>query len=221
MSLIYETPGSNIHELLIVGIGYRVDAERIKGLAQWAAWRTHDLTPVERNEIEEYWNKRLSSLVNDNPPEVQTGGAASFLEAIREEVIPFVESRYRAASDNRGLAGFSYGGLFTLYTLFHDTGLFMRYFAGSPTMWDELFEYEEFYASSHDDLDARVFMTAGSNEKKLCAAMKRMADRLSSREYPGLELETWLFEGEGHASVYAASVSRALCVLYNKDWLSV
>jgi predicted alpha/beta superfamily hydrolase len=217
MSLIYETPGRNTEEIIIVGIGYKTDSDRIKGLAQWAALRTRDFTPVREEETERYWNRRLSALIGENM-EVQTGGAAQFLISLREEIVPFIEANYRVSSTDRGLAGYSDGGLFTLYALFHAPEMFTRYFAGSPSMWVQLFEYEENYAHTHNDLKARLFITAGGNESDLLEPIQRLVDHLQSRKYPRLELQTHFFEGEGHASAYAASVSRALCVLYNEEW---
>jgi predicted alpha/beta superfamily hydrolase len=214
MSLIYETPGFNAQEIVIVGIGYQVDDDRLKSLAQWAAWRTRDLLPERREKIEEYWKERLSPLMGGEEIQVQSGGAPQFLQCLREEIIPFIETNYRTSSSERGLAGYSYGGLFTLYSLFNATQLFTRYFAGSPTMLDKLFEYEENYASTNRDLKARLFITAGSNESDLLKPLRRMVECLQSRMYPGFEVLTYVFEDEGHSSAYAASVSRALCVLY-------
>ena len=214
MSFIYETPGFNGQEILIVGIGYQVDDNRLRGLAQWAAWRTRDLTPERSEKIEAYWQNRLSSFMGGEEIQVQSGGAHLFLRSIEEEIIPFIETNYRAASTQRGLAGYSYGGLFTLYTLFNATPLFERYFAGSPTMSDKLFEYEENYASNHSDMNARLLLTAGSKESDTLEFMRRMLASLQSRMYPGLEVLTHVFEDEGNISAGAASVSRALRMLY-------
>jgi uncharacterized protein len=217
MSLIYETPGARAEEILIVGVGYQVDSDRIRGLAQWAAWRTRDLTPVRREEVEQTWRGRLAPLLGGEEMPVQTGGAPRFLEALREEIIPFVEANYRISPADRGLAGYSYGGLFALYTLFHAPELFRRVFAGSPSMWEALFAYEQEYAARHDDLPARLFITAGEQEAELLERVQRMVDRLRSREYPGLKMLTHVFEGEGHVSAGAAAISRALRVLYYED----
>jgi len=214
MSLIYETPGTGSEGIIIVGVGYKVSEERMRGLAEWAAWRTRDLTPVRREETEQFWKEKLSALLGGEDLEIQSGGAPHFLKSLREEIIPFVEANYRVSSAERGLAGYSYGGLFTLYALFHAPELFKRYFAGSPTLWEQLFEYEEKYASTHDDLEAKIFITMGALESDLHEPIQRMVDRLRSRGYAGLEVQTHVFEGEGHESAYAASVSRALRVLY-------
>jgi predicted alpha/beta superfamily hydrolase len=214
MSLIYETPGFDVQEIIIVGIGYQVDDDRIRGLAQWAAWRTRDLLPERSEKFDAYWKDRLSSLLGGEEIQVKSGGAHHFLHAIKEEIIPFIEANYRAASKARGLAGCSYGGLFTLYVLFHEPQLFERYFAGSPTLWDKLFEYEENYASTHSDIKARLLLTAGSKETDLVEDLQRMVACLRSRMYPGLEVLTHVFEDEGHVSAGAAAISRALKILY-------
>lgn len=217
-SLIFETPGPDTPEIIIVGIGYRLDAERVRGLAQWAGWRTHDLTPTHRAEIDNWWQDRLSQIVGGELFEIHSGGAQDFLQAISEEIIPFIETNYRVISDERGLAGYSYGGLFTLYALFHKPELFKRYFAGSPTMWDQVTIDEEAYASTHSNLPAKLFITAGEKEVELLKKLSPFISKLQSRGYPGLDLSTQIFTGEGHATAAPAAISRALCVLYNPDW---
>jgi predicted alpha/beta superfamily hydrolase len=220
-SLIFETPGPDTPEILIVGIGYRVDAERVKGLAQWTAWRTHDLTPTSRVEIDKWWQDRLSQIVEGELFEIRSGGAPELLQAISGEIIPFIEANYRVISDDRGLAGYSYGGLFTLYALFHNPELFKRYFAGSPTIWDQVIDDEEAYASTHSDLPVKLFITAGEKEVDLLKKLSPFLKQLQSRNYPRLDLTTQIFTGEGHATAAPAAISRALCVLYNPDWLNL
>ena len=217
-SLIFETPGPPTPEILIVGIGYSLDADRMKALVQWSVWRTLDLTPIHRPEIDQWWVDRLSSLPGGENVEVHTGGSQDFLTCISQEVIPYIEKSYRVSSANRGLAGYSYGGLFTLYALFRSPGLFQHYFAGSPSMWEQLFVDEVDYASTHNDLPGKLLITAGANESELLEKLNIFLERLRSRKYPRLELLTQFFEGEGHASAYPASVSRALSTLYNEGW---
>lgn len=99
-SLIFETPRPNIPEIIIVGIGYQLDAVRLKGLAQWAAWRTHDLTPVSRPETDQWWSERLSPILQGETIEVHSGGAEKFLSAISDEIIPIIETIYRTSSND-------------------------------------------------------------------------------------------------------------------------
>jgi hypothetical protein len=78
-------------------------------------------------------------------------------------------------------------------------------------------EYEENYASAHGNMKTRLFLTAGSEESDVLEPLRRMLACLQSRMYPSLELITHVFEDKGHLSTYAASVSRALFVLYCED----
>jgi predicted alpha/beta superfamily hydrolase len=217
-SLIFETPGRHSPEILIVGVGYKVSPDRLRGLVEWGAWRTHDLLPVARKSVDDHGRKLLSDLLGGEQVEVHSGGAAKFLKALQKEIIPFVEQTYRVEKHDRGLAGYSDGGLFSLYALFHAPQAFQRCFAGSPTMFEEVFDYEEAYASSHTDLPARLFISLGGNELDLVEPVKRLVDRLHARKYPGLTLTTHVFPGEGHSSAYAPAIVRALCTLYNEDW---
>ncbi len=218
-SLIFETPGMNTQEIVIVGIGYSLDDDRLRGLAQYGLWRTRDLTPVRREDVEQNWAKNLARIRPGESIEVKTGAAQQFLTSIREEIIPFIEANYRVQANDRGLAGYSYGGLFTLYTLFASPQFFSRCFAGSPSMWDIVFEYEKNYASTHQDLPIKLFLTAGGREKEVCEGIEKMVQNLRSRSYPGLELSSHVFTGEGHLSGAGAAIGRALAVLYYPEIL--
>jgi predicted alpha/beta superfamily hydrolase len=216
-SLIYENPAFGAREIVIVGVGYKVDQDRPEGLAQWGAWRTRDLTPVSRPDVDSYWQEVLSKIPGGQGLSVLSGGAPRFLDCLLGEVLPHIEANFRISAEDRGLAGYSYGGLFTLYALFHAPEAFQRYFAGSPSMWDVVFEYEQAYAASHMDLPAKLLMTAGNRETDLLERFQRMADNLESRGYPGLEMQVQIIEGEGHVSGGVSAISRALGLLYYQD----
>jgi predicted alpha/beta superfamily hydrolase len=210
---LLELPERSIPEIVFVSIGYK-----IKGMEDWFAWRTRDLTPTVREREEKWWQKWLSQMYNRDDFVVQTGGASKFLDVIRKELISFVESNYRVSSLDRGLLGYSYGGLFALYTLFQYPETFGRYFAGSPTIdYDEgvLFKFEERYASTHSDLKASVFMSVGSLEDDATIeSMKKMVTRLQSRNFQNLKLESHIFDNENHESCVAAAIARGLRILY-------
>jgi uncharacterized protein len=214
MASIFEIPQPTDPEILIIGIGYK-----IRDMADWTAWRTRDLTPTNVPGDDAYWNKLLTT-VTGRQFEVRSGGAATFLEFIVKEVIPFVESNYRASKTGRSIGGYSYGGLFSLYVLFKQPAIFNLYYAGSPSIsFDNgvMFNFEKEYASSHKDLNARLFMSAGGLEDSLTLSdMKKMASLLQSRDYPGLTVVTQILPDETHRSCMPSSFIRALWILYNK-----
>lgn len=64
---------------------------------------------------------------------IPTNKAVKFLSFLKAEVIPWVESRYKAGPD-KILSGHSLGGLFTLFALAHEPALFQAYFAYDPSI---------------------------------------------------------------------------------------
>jgi predicted alpha/beta superfamily hydrolase len=214
MISLFEVPTITEPEIVVIGIGYK-----IKDMGDWAAWRTRDLTPTNVPAVDEGWAKRLSGITGRQYV-VRTGGAEIFLDFIIKEVFPFVESNYRISSANRGIGGYSYGGLFSLYVLFKQPELFNIYYAGSPAIGHDkgvLFNYEKEYASSHKDLNAKLFMSVGGSEDSLMVSnMKKMAVLLQSRNYTGLTVETHVFPDETHQSCIPSSIMRALRVLYKR-----
>ncbi len=215
LGMLSAPPPPELAEVVVVGIGY---AEGAPGnLMGWAIGRTRDLTPTNVPELDRYWTRRVSAAAGREVP-VRTGGAAAFLRFLREELIPWVEGRYRVSRTDRGLAGYSYGGLFTLYVLLQSPGTFRRYFAGSPSLeYDQgvLFRLEEQSAAGRADLPAQLFLTLGGLEGDTARdQLTRLADRLRARRYPSLRVETQLFPGETHRSCVPAAFSRALRVFY-------
>ncbi|KAL2810161.1 Alpha/Beta hydrolase protein [Aspergillus granulosus] len=74
----------------------------------------------------------------DGKPKVEDhGGADRFLSFITEVVQPFISTKVfpGVCFRNRALFGHSYGGLFTLHTLFTRPSAFDMYLAASPSIW--------------------------------------------------------------------------------------
>ena len=106
------------------------------------------------------------------------------------------------------------------------------------------FDLEEEYAATHQDMPARVFIAAGGHETaehdeeqlaKIPEAMRRsmlesqeaidgaaqmveviepFVERLSSRDYPSLDLTLHVFPEETHGSVQPMTASRGLRVVF-------
>lgn len=67
----------------------------------------------------------------DNP---EYGGAEKLQRFLRTELIPAIDKRYRT-SGRRALAGYSLGGLFTLYSMMATDTPFSAFLAMSPSAW--------------------------------------------------------------------------------------
>ena len=128
--------GGEIPEIIVVGIAYG------EGTEQWWSKRSRDYTPT---------TDKLR-LWGDWP---LAGGASDFMSFIEKELIPFVQANYRVVANDRAIVGFSFGGLFACYALFHNPGLFSRYVIISPpVLWNDntVIEYERQYSSKHRSL---------------------------------------------------------------------
>jgi uncharacterized protein len=180
-----------VPELLIVGLGYAGTNLDYDTLRRW------ELSPFPFGDAGE-----------------ASGHAADFLQTLEQVIIPFVDREYRTDPSYRVLAGSSFGGLFTLYTMYTRPGLFQAYVAASPAVAlqnDWLFGYEETFAKSGKPLKARLYMTGAENEwPSFLAGIERFRQRITQRKYDGLVFEYRLIDGERHGGTKPESYTRGM-----------
>ena len=199
-----------LEDVIIVGIG-----EGDYSFTAWFLNRWRDYTPSADPSTDSTSARQYKLAAGT----VRSGGGRDFLNVLRSELIPFVESTYRTTGD-RGLSGHSLGGLFTTYALFTAPDLFQRYGINSPSLWwnhSEMFATESTFAATHTALPKRVLLTIGADEgASMVPPMAKFATVLGSRRYQGLVIDTVVFQGESHTSVGPAMMARTLRVLYGK-----
>lgn len=143
---------------LIVGIAYE------GGFREAMTARTRDYTPTTYSAYAEYAARWEGGSVD----ELATGGAATFLRFVKEELKPFIESSYRANPKDSTIFGSSFGGLFAAYALLEKPDTFQRYIMSSPALWwddNAIIAIEQRYAKENNDLSASVFIAAGGRER--------------------------------------------------------
>lgn len=178
-------------EFIVVGMGYAGEDLNYGDLRRW------ELSPVPFGT-----------------PLDASGHAKDFLDTIEKVFIPLIDKEYRTDSKMRVLGGASLGGLFTLYSMFTKPDLFNGYVAVTPAVlvgdgW--LLKYEEEFKKSGKSLDARLYMTVGSNEATSCVApILRMNQRFAPGRYPKLAYEFRIIDGERHAGNQLESYNRGL-----------
>ena len=155
-------------------------------------------------------------------PGTPSGGAKKFLRFIRDELMPNINSSYRTDPTDSTIVGHSFGGLFALYVLFHEPDAFRRYVASSPPLsYDNkvLFEHEREYASKHTELPAKLFLSVGSlvesEGSNAVPNLKELVEILAQRKYKGLELESHIFEDEGHMCVIGTAICRGISSVFS------
>ncbi|MEU8346989.1 alpha/beta hydrolase-fold protein [Spirillospora sp. NPDC048832] len=165
-----------------------------------------------------------------------TGGAGAMLDLIREEVAPFVESAHSLDPDDRGLGGFSLGGLFTCWALVRRPEGFRRYLAVSPSLWwDDHLLLDGRRAPLADGAGGDVYLAVGGREDSpdhgwpvlpaalrealsgldMVADLARFTARL--RDESALDVRSEVIPDEQHATVWPAAVTRGLVHLYRDE----
>ena len=149
-----------------------------------------------------------------------SGGASQFLSFIEKEVIPFVESEYKADPGDRTCYGYSMGGLFSTYVLFKKPYLFKNILIGSPALsYDQgkVFEIENEYATKHTELPVHVFIEVGElemQEQKI--SFQKLVDLLHTRKYQKLDLHTVTIEKVTHLTGKPVTMLKALGWAYTQ-----
>jgi len=172
--------------VLIVGIGYD------SPLAYDTKRRTRDFTPAASGE--EYANG---------------GGAAEFYGFVKDELFPLVDKKYSTAKSDKIYFGHSFGGLFGIYALLRDDGIFDEFFIASPSLWwgeSQLIRDALDEGKLRSNLKAKfIMLVAGSREMRKGKTDKvgilKAADLAKILKTKGLSCEFRLYEGASHGEV--------------------
>ena len=188
--------GPQIEDFILVGLSY---AQGETGTSS----RRRDYTPSAHGAA-------------DAPAGAVHGGGAAYAAYLRQQVLPFVASRYRTNEQRRLFLGHSYGGLLGTQILLTAPDLFAGYLLGSPSYWYDshyMERAESAFAAAHKDVPARVYLYVGQYEDTrpgdpryakrydMVTDARRMAHRLQARGYPSLQLRLEVLNDEDHLSV--------------------
>jgi uncharacterized protein len=190
-------------DAIVVGIGYAEGKDAMEAFRESFTRRDFDLTPVRDESVEK-------SMQESHKRPVPNGGASVFHQFIKHELMPMIESEYRADPARRILVGHSYGGLFGLFGLFETPDLFETLIIGSPTLSygnRYTFQREEIFAKEHTALPVNMYLYVGEHEESLedttMTDTLRLAAILQSRKYEGFSLVKHVFLDQNHCEVAA------------------
>ena len=195
-------------ELIVVAIGPPADVNP----AEFQRRRTYDFIPP---------TEELGPLLGMNPAD-SVGGAAGFLDFIANQLRPKLAEEYRLDLNDQGYAGHSGGAQFGLYVLLNKPESFHKYIISSPAAYQTWLDMEARYFEKNKDLNAKVFLSAGEEEfthaiwsrSQIGSTVATMAERLSARAYPSLELTVRIFPGEDHLTVTPMAYTRGIRALW-------
>jgi predicted alpha/beta superfamily hydrolase len=200
-----------MQDAIIVGLGYSVGDDGTHS-------RRRDYTPTPNGDIDAQ---------PTSGKRVEYGQAEGYRLHLKDEVFPFLEARYRIDPAQRIYAGHSYGGLFGTHVLLTDPTMFRKYILMSPSLWYDrrlMIARERGFAMRNKDLPAEVFFLIGGEETvpdpdtepfgssrmAMVEDMDAMVRMLKSRNYPSLRVQSRVFPGEDHGSVYVDALKAGM-----------
>lgn len=190
-SIVDKFPFSpRVPPMIVVVIGYGADSEVMQR-------RALDYLPTRAGE----------------PPE--GGGANRFVEFLQTELLPAMETRYRATPGDRAFLGHSYGGVLALHLLVSRPALFPRLVIASPSLyWDDQKLLKQVAAGLPETtVPVRAALIAGGVSDNL-RETTALAGALQDKPVKGLTWNLQLFPEEDHVSVAHAGFPAALSWLF-------
>ncbi|MEK6484836.1 alpha/beta hydrolase [Myroides odoratimimus] len=202
--------GQEIEEIIIVAIG-----DKNQSSSTWYKNRMINYTPSNDPNVDQEIAEGLGISIS----EVKTGKANEFLQCIREDIIPFIDSTYKTTKD-RGISGHSVAGLFTVYSFIYGYDLFNKYGINSPSLFwnnNEVIDKMEVFIKTNKSLEADLFISYGALEPEIISSsVQSFLSVLNQHKNKRLSIKAKVFEEETHTSVVSTSLTRTLKVLYGK-----
>lgn len=181
-----------IAPVILVGISFDANVD------EWKKFRRQDFIP---------------NLTNPD----SINGAKNFLNFIKKELMPYIEQHYPADPDDRGLYGYSLGGLFATWVLKEDPFLFKRIGIGSPSLKrdDYLLLKEQALLNNINVIqDLKIFVAYGALEsEKMKYGAEAIYELLNANE--NIEVTKYIVDGS-HRSATPETWLKALTYLYAK-----
>lgn len=169
-----------VPELIIVGIGYDMETSD-----EWVQLRDLDFD--------------ISGVPGASPDSVSN----LFLEALTQEIIPFINGNYRTIPSDRCLQGYSSSGIFVLYALFQQPDAFQRYISGSAILkytYDYWIQHDAQLAARNASHPIQLYLSVGQLEEDDMPNFQQFVAFLAQGNYPGLTVSSEIYAGEGHGA---------------------
>lgn len=212
--------------LYIIDGGLDQDFHHVSGLAQLA---TVNGSFEEIIVVGVRTNNRYEELIHEmKDPEFKqleqfkdrVGKSATFLEHIKEEVIPLIEARYRV-NERRAVVGESLAGLFIAEVFLTSPETFSDYICVSPSLWWDYMRMTKKATdllAKHDKSPRRIYVTIANEGGMMREAVLKFVDaiKVKSDQNPK-QLESYFVDREAsheHSTIYHPAVHDALLKLF-------
>jgi predicted alpha/beta superfamily hydrolase len=163
--------------------------------------RTRDLTPSHSTK---------DNSGNEVPFLKSSGGGPKFLEFLKKELIPHIDSNYRTMP-YRVLVGHSFGGITVINALYTIPETFNAYIAIDPSLWWDqqlllkkartFFQHASLSTKAFYLSQANTLITGDTNVNDHFESIKEFATLLETRNHSGLRWKYEYFPDDDHGSV--------------------
>jgi len=170
--------------------------------------RTRDLTPPTHAER----GQRLFP---------KAGGADYFLQFISDELMPWIEDKYRTRP-YKVLIGHSLGGLFAIHSLTSRPEVFNAYIAIDSSMWwseQGLVAQAEAFFSKKKRLELDFYYTMTAEGGGAASGSRKLAGILEEKSPVGFRWNLARMAGEDHISIVHRSVYNGLETIFDGWYL--
>jgi predicted alpha/beta superfamily hydrolase len=152
-----------------------------------------------------------------------SGGNERFLQFIREELMPYVNSHYKTEPNNI-LAGHSFGGLAAVYCLSAHPEMFQMYISVSPSLWwdrEYVLKLADQKLKKGAVLNKKLFLSDAnegvSDSSTFHTNVLKLDAILKAKTLTGLHYQYNYYSNETHMTEPLPAYYDALRFIY-KDW---
>jgi predicted alpha/beta superfamily hydrolase len=146
--------------------------------------------------------------VQDAPP---NSHADLFLAALKQEIIPFIETNYQTDPNKRIIYGYSSSGFFVLYALCHEPDLFRSYLAGSGDLdlsYPYIIAHDKKLVSREKINPIDLYLSVGGLEdgsaQSSLTSFNKLLNIIKAKTYTGIQMTAEIYESEKHGPAGAA-----------------
>jgi len=182
--------------------------------------RTRDLTPTK--SIINYFGQPDTSAISWMKP---SGGNEAFLQFIREELMPYIETNYKT-QPFKIFAGHSFGGIASINCMLTHPDMFDAYIAISPSLWwdgEYVLKLADKKLKKASVLKKTLFYSDASEGVKDSSSyhtnLLKFDTLLMNKALNGLDYKYKYYPTETHMTEPIVAYYDALRFIY-KDWIS-
>ncbi len=170
-----------------------------------------DKTPEYKSEYSPWKNNDFS----------QSGTGNEYLQAVINNIIPYVNSHYRTLTgpDNTAIAGSDMGGLISYYAALKHQSVFGKAGIFSPSVWFNKAELNAYLASWTKNESSKMYIITGDKEgTTMNDDAQLLYDATKAKGFTDENIKREIFKGGiHHNSSWATQFRRVYAYLFNID----